>query len=44
MAAVIEVEAVVTRFGAQTVHDGVGFTVERGTLAPSACTWPMSNA
>ena len=32
MAAVIEVEAVVTRFGAQTVHDGVGFTVERGTL------------
>ena len=32
MAAVIEVEAVVTRFGSQTVHDGVGFTVERGTL------------
>ena len=32
MAAVIEVEAVVTRFGAQTVHDGVGFKVERGTL------------
>ena len=32
MPAVIEVEAVVTRFGAQTVHDGVGFTVERGTL------------
>ena len=32
MAEVIEVEAVVTRFGAQTVHDGVGFTVERGTL------------
>ena len=31
-APVIEVEAVVTRFGAQTVHDGVGFSVARGTL------------
>jgi phospholipid/cholesterol/gamma-HCH transport system ATP-binding protein len=30
--AVIEVERVVTRFGAQTVHDGVSFTVRRGTL------------
>ena len=29
---VIEVERVVTRFGAQTVHDGVSFTVRRGTL------------
>jgi phospholipid/cholesterol/gamma-HCH transport system ATP-binding protein len=29
---VIEVDAVVTRFGAQTVHDGVTFTVGRGTL------------
>jgi phospholipid/cholesterol/gamma-HCH transport system ATP-binding protein len=29
---VIEVDGVVTRFGAQTVHDGVSFTVERGTL------------
>ena len=29
---VIEVDAVVTRFGSQTVHDGVSFSVERGTL------------
>ena len=29
---VIEVDRVVTRFGAQTVHDGVSFDVERGTL------------
>ena len=29
---VIEVDRVVTRFGAQTVHDGVSFTVRRGTL------------
>ena len=29
---VIEAEAVVTRFGAQTVHDGVSFQVGRGTL------------
>lgn len=31
-APVIEVEGIVTRFGAQTVHDGVGFAVGRGTL------------
>ena len=31
-AAVIEVEGVVTRFGSQTVHDGVSFTVQPGTL------------
>jgi phospholipid/cholesterol/gamma-HCH transport system ATP-binding protein len=30
--AVIEVEGVVTQFGAQRVHDGVGFSIERGTL------------
>jgi len=29
---VIEVDAVVTRFEDQTVHEGVSFTVERGTL------------
>ena len=29
---VIEVDAVVSRFGAQTVHDGVSFTVQPGTL------------
>jgi phospholipid/cholesterol/gamma-HCH transport system ATP-binding protein len=29
---VIEVDAVVTRFGAQTVHEGVSFRVGRGTL------------
>ncbi len=29
---VIEVEGIVTRFGAQTVHDGVAFSVARGTL------------
>jgi phospholipid/cholesterol/gamma-HCH transport system ATP-binding protein len=29
---VIEVDNVVTRFGAQTVHDGVSFSVRRGTL------------
>jgi len=29
---VIEVDSVVTRFGEQTVHDGVSFSVERGTL------------
>ena len=29
---VIEVDAVVTRFGHQTVHDGVSFSVRRGTL------------
>ncbi len=28
----IEVDGIVTRFGAQTVHDGVSFTVARGTL------------
>ena len=31
MTPVIEAEAVVTRFGAQTVHDGVSFAVGRGT-------------
>ncbi|MDH5541029.1 MAG: ATP-binding cassette domain-containing protein [Rhizobacter sp.] len=31
-APVIEVDAVVTRFGAQTVHDGVSFEVGRGAL------------
>jgi phospholipid/cholesterol/gamma-HCH transport system ATP-binding protein len=30
---VIEVDGVVTRFGANTVHDGVSFQVARGTLA-----------
>ena len=29
---VIEVEGIVTRFGANAVHDGVSFSVERGTL------------
>jgi phospholipid/cholesterol/gamma-HCH transport system ATP-binding protein len=29
---VVEVEQVVTRFGAQTVHDGVSFALARGTL------------
>ena len=31
-APVIEVDAIVTRFGQQTVHDGVSFAVGRGTL------------
>ncbi|MCW5666938.1 MAG: ATP-binding cassette domain-containing protein [Piscinibacter sp.] len=31
-APVIEVDGIVTRFGAQTVHDGVSFGVGRGTL------------
>jgi phospholipid/cholesterol/gamma-HCH transport system ATP-binding protein len=31
--AVIEVEGVVTRFAAQTIHDGVTFSITRGTLA-----------
>ncbi len=31
-APVIEVDGVVTRFGANTVHDGVSFSVARGTL------------
>ncbi len=31
-APVIEVQDIVTRFGARTVHEGVSFTVERGTL------------
>lgn len=31
-APVIEVDSVVSRFGEQTVHDGVTFNVERGTL------------
>lgn len=29
---VIEVDSIVTRFGEQTVHDGVSFSVKRGTL------------
>jgi phospholipid/cholesterol/gamma-HCH transport system ATP-binding protein len=29
---ILEVDSVVTRFGAQTVHDGVTFTLQRGTL------------
>ncbi|MGH8648246.1 MAG: ABC transporter ATP-binding protein, partial [Burkholderiales bacterium] len=32
-APVIEVNAIVTRFDAQTVHDGVSFTVPRGQIA-----------
>jgi phospholipid/cholesterol/gamma-HCH transport system ATP-binding protein len=32
MPAVIDVESIVTRFGAQSVHSGVSFSVERGTL------------
>jgi phospholipid/cholesterol/gamma-HCH transport system ATP-binding protein len=32
-AAVIEVDSIVTRFGAQTVHDGVSFSVPRGQIA-----------
>jgi phospholipid/cholesterol/gamma-HCH transport system ATP-binding protein len=31
-APVIEIDRIVTRFGAQTVHDGVSFDVHRGTL------------
>jgi phospholipid/cholesterol/gamma-HCH transport system ATP-binding protein len=31
-APVIDVDGVVTRFGAQTIHDGVSFQVQRGTL------------
>jgi phospholipid/cholesterol/gamma-HCH transport system ATP-binding protein len=31
-APVIEIDGVVTRFGAQSVHDGVSFDVRRGTL------------
>jgi phospholipid/cholesterol/gamma-HCH transport system ATP-binding protein len=31
-APVIDVEGVVTRFGTQTIHDGVSFQVQRGTL------------
>jgi phospholipid/cholesterol/gamma-HCH transport system ATP-binding protein len=30
--AVVEVESIVTRFGAQTVHDGVSFSIRRGEL------------
>lgn len=29
---VLEVDSIVTRFGDQTVHDGVSFTLQRGTL------------
>ena len=29
---VVEVESIVTRFGAQVVHDGVSFTIRRGEL------------
>ena len=32
MTAVIEVDAIVSRLGSQTVHDGVSFAVGRGTL------------
>ncbi|WP_298832137.1 ABC transporter ATP-binding protein [uncultured Piscinibacter sp.] len=32
MDTVIEVDAIETRFGAQRVHDGVSFRIERGTL------------
>ena len=32
-APVIEVDSIVTRFGAQTVHDGVSFSVPRGQIA-----------
>jgi phospholipid/cholesterol/gamma-HCH transport system ATP-binding protein len=30
---IIEVDSIVTRFGAQTVHDGVSFSVPRGQIA-----------
>ena len=33
MEPVLEIEGVVTRFGAQRVHDGVSFTVRRGEVA-----------
>jgi len=29
---VVEVDSIVTRFGEQTVHDGVSFKLQRGTL------------
>ena len=29
---ILEVDSIVTRFGEQTVHDGVSFTLQRGTL------------
>ena len=32
-ASVIEVDSIVTRFGAQTVHNGVSFSVSRGQIA-----------
>ena len=32
MEAILEVERIVTRFGAQTVHDGVDFRVRRGEV------------
>lgn len=31
-APVLEIDGIVTRFGSQTVHDGVSFDVQRGTL------------
>lgn len=30
---ILEVDGIVTRFGEQTVHDGVSFTLQQGTLA-----------
>ncbi|MGH8311532.1 MAG: ATP-binding cassette domain-containing protein, partial [Steroidobacteraceae bacterium] len=30
---VLEADSIVTRFGAQTVHDGVSFSVPRGQIA-----------
>jgi ABC-type glutathione transport system ATPase component len=32
MGPVLEVESVVTRFGAETVHDGASFSVQRGEV------------
>ena len=29
---IVEVDSIVTRFGEQTVHDGVSFKLQRGTL------------
>ena len=34
-APVIEVDSIVTRFGRQTVHDGVSFSVPRGPTSSS---------
>ena len=38
---VVEIDGIVTRVGSQTVHNGVSFDVQRGTLVAQIAVPPL---